>query len=70
MDTIRSSRPGISQILAPWAPLPTNTASNPAANSERMLSIGESVAQLDAHVEDVVDLFVQHGGGQPERREC
>jgi hypothetical protein len=30
---------------------------------------GRVVAQVDAHVEDVVDLLVEHGGRQPERRD-
>ena len=62
------ARPGMSRFLPVGAPLPTNTASKPSASSAFMLVDRRVVPDVDAHVEDVADLFVEHLRGQAERR--
>ena len=62
-----SRRPGRSSSLPLGAPEPTNTASNPCRSSRsRRPLTGRAEAQLDAHVEDHADFFVEHRLRQAE----
>ena len=62
-----SWRPGISSSLPFGAPLPTNTASYSLRVEQRLQAVDRRVvADVDAHVDDVADLFVEHLLGQPE----
>ena len=61
--------PGTSRSRPRGAPLPTKTASQPSASSAFMLSMRCAGAELDAEVEDVAHLLVDHAFGQPELRE-
>ena len=55
-----SLRPGMSRSRPRGAPEPTNTASQPSASSAFRLSIATAAAELDAEIEDVAALLVDH----------
>ena len=60
----------MSSSLPFGAPLPTKTASNSLRVEQRLEAVDRRVvAHLDAHVDDVADLFVEDLFGQAERRD-
>ena len=60
----------MSSSLPFGAPLPTNTASNSLAVEQRLQAVDRRVvAHVDAHVDDVADLFVEDLLGQAEGRD-
>ena len=60
----------MSSSLPFGAPLPTNTASNSPLVEQRLQAVDRRVvANLDAHVDDVADLFVEDLFREPERRD-
>ncbi len=64
-----SWRPGMSRSLPRGAPVPTKMASKPAPEKRLHAFDGGVVANVDAHVEDLVDLFVENVGRQAEGRD-
>ena len=65
-----ASRPGSLSSLPFGAPLPMNTASKPPVSMSFLrLSDARAVTDLGAHVDDVADLFGEHGLGQTEGRD-
>ena len=64
-----SLRPGMSSSRPRGAPEPTNTASQPSASSSFRLFDRPPAAELDAEIEDVVALLVDHLVGQAKLRD-